>query len=269
MAQKPAIFRDLLEYFQAESDQLPQVIKQTKINKNKPDSGSLREDKLLEFIDRHLPTRCQMSKGGFIFDLKGNQSKQIDLLITSDATLQFRTTNIKFSQSFNCIEGCYCAISVKTKLSKEQLIDSIDNLASIPMYKKLVSNSRFKKSKATLLLRQIPQRVIFAYEGIDDKKLTSHLIAHLNKNDLPLDVVPNLIIVNNSYFLSRTPIGGGYDLKTHKSLKENSYNLKRKVDSEYVGGEGLIALLTHIQKAANIGSKFDIDYDLYRENIIV
>lgn len=263
---KPEIFRDLLDYFQAEADQLSQVIKQTKINKNKPDSGSLREDKLLEFINRHIPTRCNISKGGFIFDLKGNHSKQIDLLITGDATLQFKTTNIKFTQSFNCIEGCYCAISVKTRLTKEQLIDSIDNLASIPTYKKLVTNSQIKKPK--LLLRQIPQRVIFAYDGIDDKTILPHLLNYLNKKDYPLDVVPNLIIVNNSYFLSRTPIGGGYDLKTHKVLSENSYNLRSKTHSKYVGGEALLALLTHIQKAANIGSKFDIDYDLYRENII-
>jgi hypothetical protein len=134
------VFNRLLEYFQSQADSLDAKAAASSIFENRPDIGTEREEILLEFIAEHLSTRCRIRKGGYIFDSSGKESKQIDLIITNDLTLQFTKSLVNaFQKSFNCIEGCYCAISVKSMLDKRALYDSIGNLASIPNSKQLIS----------------------------------------------------------------------------------------------------------------------------------
>jgi hypothetical protein len=92
-------------YFESQADRIDKE-RQTILD-NHPDIGDLREDTVLDFLNRHTPKRCASIKGGFIFDHLGNRSKQIDIIITSDSTLQFRSTlSNTYGKSFNCIEGC-------------------------------------------------------------------------------------------------------------------------------------------------------------------
>lgn len=141
----------------------------TRIFDNRVDSGTKREDILFDFLDRHLPERCNVIKGGSIFDSEGGHSRQIDLIVTNDLTLQFKEFNDRLEKSFNCIEGCYAAISVKSTLDKKELLDSIDNLASIPTVRSIRLSPMFKDGDN--FLKQVPLRVIFSYKGIDKKSV--------------------------------------------------------------------------------------------------
>jgi len=100
---------------------------------NKSDIGTLREDLLFDFLESHIPTRCNVIKGGFVFDSTGSKSSQIDLMVCNDQTFQFKKSgdNNNKTKSFNCVEGCYAVISVKSYLNKAALIDSLQNLASV------------------------------------------------------------------------------------------------------------------------------------------
>ena len=90
-----------------------------------------------------------MIKGGFIFDSLGNESKQIDLIIINDATVQFDQFSgvEKGGKSFSIIEGCYGAFSIKTNLTKDELFNSLDNFDSIPTMPKLEVNPMLKKKE--------------------------------------------------------------------------------------------------------------------------
>jgi hypothetical protein len=200
--QNDKLFNNLLEYFQSQADSLDAKAKGSRIYENRPDIGTDREDILLEFLDGHLPRRCRIVKGGYIFDSSGNQSKQIDLIITNDLTLQFtKLLANRFQKSFNCIEGCYCAISVKSILDKGAFCDAVENLASLPENKSMNLNPQLKPSPQ--LLDEIPLGIIFAYKG-DKVEYIERLMEDIQSTNLNLpDNFPNMIIVNNSYLIEK------------------------------------------------------------------
>lgn len=259
-------FDRLLQTFQAESEQLGKVLKTTQIHDNKPDIGREREDALLEFIRRHLPLSCSIGRGGFIYDLEGDRSKQIDLLITNDRTLQFRTTFDNKSVSFSCIEGCLAAISVKSKLTKKELIDSIENLRSIP------TEQNFRISPLITnpdeVVSQMPQRIIFAYDGINFESLRKNLDEYIKQKSLSIKERPDLIIVNNSYFFAKIPPGGANDIFTNESLTPGIYTANSLKEMNDIGGAALLNLLTRIQNLVLLSSYFDVDYQLYLNKIM-
>jgi hypothetical protein len=76
-------------------------------------------------------------------------------------------------KSFNCIEGCYAAISVKSFLNKDELKDALENLESIPTDKKIIVNPYITNRQR--LIDQIPQRIIFAYNGNSCQTIQGHL----------------------------------------------------------------------------------------------
>jgi len=159
---------DLIDYFQSEANDFDNVFNKTKGFTN-ADAGDLREDRILDFLHKHIPSRTKISKGGHLFDSQGNKSKQIDLLLTNDFTLQFSQSSESSRKTFNCIEGCVAALSVKTNLDKKNFYDSLDNLESIPLEKKFIKTNAFI-SNYDLLLEQVPQKIIFAYRGQSLKK---------------------------------------------------------------------------------------------------
>ena len=172
MSKENSTIKDLVTYFESQADRIDKE-KETILD-NRPDIGYLREDAVLDFLKRHTPERCASIKGGFIFDHLGNRSKQIDIIITSDSTLQFNSTlSNTYGKSFNCIEGCYAAISVKTKLTKDALIDCINNLSSIPLLKNIKPNplvGNFDK-----FIKQVPLKVIFAFDGDSVDNIKMHM----------------------------------------------------------------------------------------------
>jgi hypothetical protein len=114
-------------YFQGWADRLSAQRDTHSIFPNKGDAGTARVDALASFVRSHLPLRCRISKGGFIFDYLGRESKQLDLIVTNDLSLQFEDRDS--GKSFSIVEGAYCALSVKTYLNKNELYDALQNLA--------------------------------------------------------------------------------------------------------------------------------------------
>jgi hypothetical protein len=112
---QPNVFENLVSYFQSYADQLQLKAERAGIFQNNPDTGDRRENILIDFLDLHLPDRCAVSKGGHIIDSRNNESKQVDIVITNDLSLQFKEyRKNELEKVFNCIEGCYCVISVKS-----------------------------------------------------------------------------------------------------------------------------------------------------------
>jgi hypothetical protein len=115
-------FFELLEYFQNSADSLGVEANKMGIFSNTSDVGDSRENMLFTFINNHIPIRCRVIKGGFVFDSNGDKSRQVDLIVTSDSTFQFKQSeNNTKEKSFNCVEGCLAVISVKSYLNKKEL----------------------------------------------------------------------------------------------------------------------------------------------------
>ena len=207
--QNTNFFIDLIEYYNDQADSIQSLAKIPSIHDNRSDIGTLREDLLFDFLETHIPTRCNVPKGGFVFDSTGSKSSQIDLMICNDQTFQFRMSgdNNK-TKSFNCVEGCYAVISVKSFLNKEAVIDSIQNLASVSTTKKIKFSPLVTNSQD--LINQIPQRIIFAYNGNSMETINKTCKEYYDrcKKTGIVEPMPDLIIVNNEYYFSRSGVPG-------------------------------------------------------------
>ena len=96
---------------------------------NPTDIGMTREGVYRDFLGRHIPANCTADFGGFLFNLEGLESRQIDIIVYFNSCLQFKLPN---DITFACIEGTIAVVCVKSSLTTDSLFESLENLASIP-----------------------------------------------------------------------------------------------------------------------------------------
>lgn len=256
----PALER-LRDYFQSIADELAIEAKKIAVLENAGDIGGEREAGLKNFLGRHLPNRCEVIKGGFIFDQNGNESNQMDLIITNDITLQFKQND----KAFNCIEGCYGAISVKSKLDKEKLGQALSDIASIPpMPDRVDQISPFLHESHITEYHSLPYKVIFAYSGIEVKTIQQHLNHFFASSQVPLNRRPDLIIVNNKYMLVN-PHTFPILSSTGQPLGQNHWGVVES--NPYVGGMALLLLITRLQYVANFSPFVLFTFSEYHDAI--
>ena len=169
--------KKLTTYFQNVADVLDQKMKVSDVFPNTSDKGQNREGIFKKFLEDHLPQRCKVILGGFIFDSEGKESSQIDLIVINDLTLQFNNLQDVGNKSFTAIEGCYAVISVKSNLDKNTLKDSLDGFSTIPKMPSLSINPSFKST----IPEQIPVRIIFAFSGLESNTIKSHIEEYYKK----------------------------------------------------------------------------------------
>jgi len=148
---------------------------------NTTDIGIAREKVYAEFLRQHAPSKCNVFLGGFIFDDDGNESKQMDIIVTTDTAPRFDFHNRNSDgKSFSPVEGTLAAISVKSTLDKRDLYDALDGLASIPPTRTLVG--RMHASDPITDYDNWPLKVIFASRGVDPITLRDHVRTFYEEN---------------------------------------------------------------------------------------
>lgn len=128
------------------------------------EKGRNNEGILAEFLRRHLPTRYTVSTGKVVA-VGGLDSKQTDLIIHDRAeTPAFVDAH---AWSLVPVESVSAVISVKTRLTKDELRESIEGLASVRGLPRLAavqtSNGQLVSVPETHVLR--PRALIFAFES--------------------------------------------------------------------------------------------------------
>jgi len=254
---------NLIDYFQSEANDFDNVFNKTKGFTN-ADAGANREISLLTFLKHHIPSRTKISSGGYVFDSNGNKLNQIDLLLTTDSTLQFNQSLDSPGKVFNCTEGCGAAISVKTNLDKKDLYDSIDNLSSIPLEKNFIFTNR-NFSPSDLRLEKIPLKIIFAYKGQSLEKTKKDLVEYYQTHNQNKKYKFDFLIVNNKYAF--TNISQKHiDPLTGQELSEG-YGVWSKTETDSIGGLILFRLLMFLQEVGSIMKNVDVDFDKYYQQM--
>ena len=258
------LFERLRDYFQGIAEGLADDKSASRVFPNPTDAGVSREDLLVGFLIAHLPKRCEAIKGGFIFDSEGNESRQIDLIITNDLTLQFKQFDKagQLGKSFNCVEGCYCAMSVKTTLDRSSILDALENFASIPPMPDMQGRLNPSLSNREQF-QDLPYKVVFAFDGLAGETALGHLDRFYEGSATPQNRRPDLIVVNNKYAIVHVGAEGG-QTRGGSAVLPNTFHL---VEAPYVGAYALIYLLTKIQTSANYGSQLLMTFDSYLHKI--
>lgn len=175
---------------------------------NSTDKGIVRENTYVNFLKNHLPSACNVCLGGFLFDLDGAESGQIDIIITCNTCLRYTLLVDGFDKGFACVEGTLGVVSVKSTLDSKELIDSLDKFAEIPATSSL--NGRIPFTLNIPYYEDWPYKIIYAHNGISIETLYSSLNKYYLENpQIPFTRRPNLIHINGKGCVVRILPGGG------------------------------------------------------------
>lgn len=141
---------------------------------NPTDRGGARERIYCDFLKQHAPSKCNVFIGGYLFDEDGQESKQLDVIVTTDTAPRFNFHNRNGDdRSFSPVEGTIAVVSVKSTLDKAELLDAAIGIASIPITRPL-------GDRASPLIRisdyeEWPLKIIYASNGINPETILKHL----------------------------------------------------------------------------------------------
>lgn len=212
---------------------------------NSTDVGMSRERVYLEVLKRHLPSSCNVRQGGFLFDIEGNESQQIDVIVNNDKSIRFDFNNPDGSgKSFSCIEGCVAVASIKSTLDSRRLKDSLLNLSSLP--DKAPLNGRQNPRVRISNYDDWPFKIVFAFDGVSSEITYTTLESFYAENsNIPIFKRPNIIHVAGKYVITRVGGQGGTTIDGTQ-LEPNSYQLLLSHPDEY----GIPFVIASIQEIA-------------------
>ena len=174
---------------------------------NTSDIGLSRELVYAEFLKQHAPSKCNVFLGGFLFGEDGDESKQLDVIISTDTAPRYDFYNPDGKgKSFGPVEGCLGVASLKSTLDKDQLFDSLEGIASIPATKSLE-----KRVNPMIKINDYddwPYKIIYASNGLKDSTILGHLNDFYNQNQhIPINRRPDIIHVAGKYVIFRIKSG--------------------------------------------------------------
>ena len=200
------IFDDLKDHYIAVAEELSSQANQAGLLKNPTGVGTEREEVYRDFLARHLPKMCDVFLGGYVFDLKGNRSDQIDVIITSGHTPRFQLSG--GNRYIAPLEGTIGAAEIKSQLNKNSLQEALLNCASIPPMPDSKGLVAPYLQVSDLQWQDTPYKIIFAYNGIEQSTLCNHIVDfYSNHEEIPTSRRPNLIHVLEKYMIVRMTPG--------------------------------------------------------------
>jgi len=226
---------------------------------NSQDIGTSRERIYAEVLKQHLPRSCVVSFGGFLFDMEGNESKQIDLIILNDVSPQFNFHNPDGQgKSFACIDGCVAVASIKSTLDSTKLVEALDNIASLPN-KVILKEGNYNMLVKIKGYEDWPYKVVYASDGIALNTALDTINRYYEKNStIPNNKRPNIIHVCGKYNILR--VGKNAKTRAGAIIEENTF-------WGHPGGSDAYALLTTILNIQEILSASKEVFNRYGELI--
>lgn len=166
---------------------------------NPTDVGQAREKVYAEFLRQHAPSKCNVFLGGFLFDEDGNESRQMDVIVTTDTAPRFNFHNSDGSgKSFSTLEGTLGVASIKSTLDKKQLYEALDGMASIPPMASIAG--RIPQTFSIPNYSEWPYKIIYASNGIHGNTIFAHLNAYYKEHrEIPISRRPDVIHVAGKY----------------------------------------------------------------------
>ena len=160
------------------------------------DKGELCELFIKQVLINALGDSFKVYRGGRVINCLGNESKQIDIILTGKKTIKlFEDKGVYPTET---VYGC---ISVTATLTKQKLIDCCNEFKSIPKYGySFLSPGYLPKSyveqSVDVWKTLLPYKCIFAYKGDLKEDWINDMMEVSKDCTIPLNVLPDLIIVN-------------------------------------------------------------------------
>lgn len=199
---KHDVFDDIREHYVSVAKELSSQARQAGLLKNSTGVGTEREEVYRAFLERHLPKMCDVFLGGYVFDLRGNTSRQIDIIVTSGNTPRFSMSS--GDRFIAPLEGTIAVAEVKSKLDKSSLYDALQSFAEMPHMPSPagIISPQLRVNQGSW--DDIPYKIIVAFDAIEKEILWQHINTFYEKNaGIPIGRRPNILHVIESYVVLR------------------------------------------------------------------
>lgn len=226
---------------------------------NTTDIGISRENIYANFLKQHAPSKCNVFLGGFVFDEEGLESKQLDVIITTDTAPRFNFHNHDGAgKSFSPVEGTLGVVSIKSHLNRNELFDALSGIASIPATRPL--DGRVNPMIKIKNYDDWPTKVIYSSSGISPETLLKHVQDFYQTSpSIPINRRPNFIHVAGVALLARASPGMSlHDKATGEitALNEGEY-FSVTADPDL---QAIVWVLNSIQQNATASSHINFNY---------
>ena len=261
-----SVYVDMARYLAAVSDELKGEARQAAILENPSVVGADREEVFRRFLERHLPKGCEVFRGGYVFNIQGDRSRQTDIIVASGVAPRFQMGS--GGTAIAPIEGTACIVEVKSNLTTAALETSLSALADVLLIDKdsLKLNPTIKTGPQQSW--DMPFKLIFAYDGASGdivlKKLKEFYRRRLG---IRQERCPSLIYVLGQYAIVRATSdivvveSNGTTDADQPDLGD--YNLFKK-DIDLLA---MVRILTKIQQNLILANHMLVPYDTYQSKI--
>jgi hypothetical protein len=201
------VFERLRDYYLKVAEVLRGDADAASVFPNPTDVGMSRERVYADFLKQHAPSKCNVFLGGFLFDEDGAESRQMDVIVTTDTAPRFDFHNrAGEGKSFSPVEGTLGVASIKSHLDRAQLFDALDAIASIPPTRSL--EGRVTAGTEILRYDDWPYKIVYATGGLQDETILGHLDTYYSEHpEVPFTRRPHIIHVAGCYAIIRV-VGG-------------------------------------------------------------
>jgi len=226
---------------------------------NPTDIGVSREKVYAEFLRQHAPSKCNVFFGGFLFGDDGSESRQLDVLVTTDTTPRFDFHNKDgHGKSFSPVEGTLGVASIKSMLNKNELEDALAGMAAIPPTSSL--DGRVSIMISIKNYDDWPYKVVYASDGISPHSLMLHLHDFYARHpNVPLGRRPNVIHVAGKYVIFRL-VSGMTVWDANKQAEEKPELGTFRLFTRDPDLQGLLWVLDGLQKRATASTHILYSY---------
>lgn len=183
---------EIKEFFSNVEKTISSKFKESGFTRHAGDKGANREQILRKFLAKHLPRKYGVTRGELITG-QGKHTHSVDIII-------YDALNCPILYSGDTeilpIEGVYGIIEVKSKLSKDELLDAVKKIES---FKKIAPRSpsliRTRES-VTLHMPSRPFGVVLGYElGGNSLSTLFDNFCEANHNISIVNYIANLVVV--------------------------------------------------------------------------
>jgi hypothetical protein len=177
---------------------------------NSADLGELCEFFAKNFLKKFLDDHYKVFRGGNVVNVKGNQSPQLDIILTNKNSLK-----IFEDKGLYPIETLIGVFSITSNLTLPKLKDCLQQLNKIPKHgfcfdMEKFYGEKFEKETHEVWKNTVPFSCIFGFSGDIKESWIDELNNHL-RNSIDKSLCPTIVMVNKKSmfekFIKKTPDG--------------------------------------------------------------
>ena len=215
---------------------------------NPADIGKAVESIYLEFLRQHVPAICDILQGGYVFNVEGHRSHQMDIIVHSSNSHRFRD-----SSGLACAtsEGTVAAIEITSFLDRKKVDDELRKFAHIPptgQFRGLGNREAIQDNPDVMdWWRDTPFKVLVAFDGVDGATALDQLNSFYTINDhVPIARRINVLHMLEKYCIIKS------DFDIHPDTDPSQRGVYNVVGSGQVDTLATSLILTRISQILHL-----------------